>query len=97
MVNLLVSLLAISLVSDWIERKAHRLNDGQMMPPFRWIAWGWRDYGSPHQVWFLYVKLPSYEWDHCDFGAYWCWHQRVLVYDGARGLRLELLPTEKKT
>lgn len=83
---LLASLLGLSIVRAFIERHAVRVECGELMPPFRFVQWGWieewRDYDV---VPFFVVKLPSWSVEMCVARREWCLMQRGVVWTRKRG------------
>ena len=91
----LTALPVLSLVSDWIGRRAVTVPLWSTLPPFRLVVWGTfvNDDGEVLDDFFI-LKLPAWEW-----GVDWsrdreCWLRLWLCWRGSRGWMTQWTPEE---
>lgn len=98
----LLTYFGLSIVSDWIERRAVRVGEYEVRPPFRFVQWGVVEtdvkfrvhLNMPAQREFFAMKLPSWEWREAFWyrRREWCWHRRWLMWERGYGWEIRLMP-----
>lgn len=77
---LILAATVCEMLQMWVERHGKRIDLMATVPPFRFTMWGHWQHGDQTWAPFWMIKLPSYEYEQCDFGRSWGWYQRVLVW-----------------
>lgn len=76
----LTSMLGLSLIRQWIERRAVRVDLGEALPDYKAVSWGWCS-GIP----FFQVRLPSWSYELNIRRQRYELMQLVVAWSGVRG------------
>lgn len=89
----LFALPVLSVLSDWIDRRATNIPEGGALPD-RWIAWGAVVPLNARYPRFGYfqARLPSWRWLPLDGGNRHCWHRITVWWFEPKGWAVDWLP-----